>query len=66
MLLDWPTVIPELAPKGPRFVEIIEIMFLPDIPFKIYHIVVCLYRSRQQTLLEKESFVKYQEDENLQ
>ena len=26
ILLDRPTVIPELAPKGPRFVEVIEIM----------------------------------------
>ena len=34
--------------------------------FKIYQIVVCLQGSRQQTLLEKESFVKYQENENLQ
>ena len=34
--------------------------------FKIYHIVVCLWGSEQQTLLEKESFVKYQENENLQ
>ena len=36
MLLDWPTVIPELAPKEPRFVEIIEIMVWPGIPFSIY------------------------------
>ena len=34
--------------------------------FKIYQIAVCLYGSRQQTLSEKESFVKYQENENLQ
>ena len=35
MLLDWPTVIPELAPKRPRSVEIIEIMVWPDILFSL-------------------------------
>ena len=34
--------------------------------FKFYRILVCLYGSRQQTLSEEESFVKYQENENLQ
>ena len=33
---------------------------------KIYQIVVCLLGSRQQTLSEEGSFVKYQENENLQ
>ena len=33
MLNDTPNVMTELAPKGPRFVEIIEIMDRPDIPF---------------------------------
>ena len=33
MLHDKPNLITDLAPKGPRFVEIIEIMVQPDIPF---------------------------------
>ena len=33
MLNDMPNVMTELAPKGPRFVEIIEIMDWLDIPF---------------------------------
>ena len=33
MLNDTSNVMTELAPKGPRFVEIIEIMGRPDIPF---------------------------------
>ena len=33
MLNDTPNVMTELAPKGPRFVEIIETMDRPDIPF---------------------------------
>ena len=33
MLNDVPIVMTELAPKGPRFVEIIEMMDWPDIPF---------------------------------
>ena len=32
MLNDTPNVMTELAPKGPRFVEIIEMMDRPDIP----------------------------------
>ena len=36
MLNDTPNVMTELAPKGPRFVEIIEIMDRPDIPFIKY------------------------------
>ena len=40
MLLDWPTVFPELAPKGPRFVEIIEVMVWPDIPFYKSHLKI--------------------------
>ena len=36
MLNDTPNVMTELAPKGPRFVEIIEIMDQPDIPFIIH------------------------------
>ena len=34
MLNDKPNVMTELAPKGLRSVEIIEIMKRPDIPFK--------------------------------
>ena len=33
MLNDTANVMTELAPKGPRFVEILEIMDRPDIPF---------------------------------
>ena len=33
MLNDIPNVMTELAPKGPTFVEIIEIMDSLDIPF---------------------------------
>ena len=42
--------------------------FIPSykFAFKIYQIVVILQGSGQQTLSEKESFVKYQENENLQ
>ena len=32
MLNDIPNVMTELAPKRPRFVEVIEIMDWPDIP----------------------------------
>ena len=35
MLNDTSNVMTELAPKGPRFVEIIEIMDRPDIPFSV-------------------------------
>ena len=33
MLNDTPNVMTELEPKGPRFVEIIEIIDRPDTPF---------------------------------
>ena len=33
MLIDTPNVMTELAPKGPRFVEISEIIDRPDILF---------------------------------
>ena len=36
MLNDTPNVMTELAPKGPRFVEIIEIMDRLNIPFNEY------------------------------
>ena len=35
-LNDTSNVMTELAPKGPRFVEIIEIMDRPDIPFPYF------------------------------
>ena len=45
MLNDIPNVMTELAPKGPRFVEIIEIMDRPDIPFAI-SIINCIWINR--------------------
>ena len=40
MLNETPNVMTELAPKGPRFVKITEIMDPPDIPKPSFHLFV--------------------------
>ena len=37
MLNNIPNVMAELAPKGPRFVETIEIVDWPDIPLSVFY-----------------------------